>query len=138
MPEKEATSPAQIDPTLIFSVLCDDIRREDNGKFILIGLFEIIGAKSFPVVHPAMFIMNCWGGGMGPFKQKTRILDSAGKIIAEDSETPFSLPDMRSKHRIIARFNNLRFDAPGEYAVEVIGNGELKLRYPLIVKQVQA
>jgi hypothetical protein len=136
--EKETKpEPSYIEPTLIFSVLCDDIRREDNGKFILIGLFEIIGSKSFPVVHPTMFIMNCWSGGMGVFKQKTRILDHAGKIIAEDGETSFTLPDMRSKHRVIARFNNLRFDAAGEYAVEVLGNGELKLRYPLVVKQVQ-
>jgi len=134
--EAENTSPEQIKPMLIFSVLCDDIRREDNGKFILIGLFEIIGAKAFPVIHPTLFVMNCWSSGIGEFSQKTRILDPNGKVVAEDNETAFSLVDMRAKHRVIARFNNVTFDVAGEYAIEVIGDGDLKLRYPLIVKQV--
>jgi len=37
---------------LQFSVLCDDVRREDNGKLILIGLFEVIGGAEYPLVYP--------------------------------------------------------------------------------------
>ena len=47
-----------------------------------------------------------------------------------------NLPDLKSKHRIVARFNNIRFNVAGEYAVEVLLNGELKVRYPLVVEQV--
>jgi len=133
--EDKNSPDAQIKPTLIFSVLCDDVRREDNGKFILIGLFEVIGAKSFPVIHPTLFIMNCWGAGIGEFNQKTRILNPEGHVLVEDRETVFQLQDMRAKHRIISRFNSIKFDKPGEYAVEVIGNGDLKLRYPLMVRE---
>ncbi len=124
-------------PTLLFSVLCDDVRREDNGKFILIGLFETIGAKKFPAIHPTLFIMNCWTSGLGNFHQKSRIVDKLGNLIAEDRETGFSLHDLKAKHRIIARFNNLKFDASGEYSVEVLLNGDLKVRYPLLVKEVE-
>ena len=123
-------------PTLLFSVLCDDVRREDNGKFILIGLFETIGARKFPAIHPTLFIMNCWTSGLGNFRQRSRIVDKLGNLIAEDRETGFLLNDLKAKHRIIARFNNLKFDASGEYAVEVLLNGDLKVRYPLIVKEV--
>lgn len=126
-----------ITPTLLFSVLCDDVRREDNGKFILIGLFETIGARKFPAIHPTLFIMNCWTSGMGDFRQKSRIISKNGDLLAEDKETLFSLKDLKAKHRIIARFNNLKFDAPGEYAVEVLLNGDLKVRYPLLVKEVE-
>ena len=125
-----------ITPSLLFSVLCDDVRREDNGKFILIGLFETIGARKFPAIHPTMYIMNCWIGGLGTFRQRSRILGKNGKILAEDKETTFELKDLKAKHRIIARFNNLKFDMPGEYAVEVLLNGELKLRYPLIIRNI--
>lgn len=124
-------------PTLLFSVLCDDVRREDNGKFILIGLFETIGARKFPAVHPALFIMNCWTSGLGNFRQRSRIIDRNGLLLAEDRETDFSLQDLKAKHRIIARFNNLKFDLPGEYAVEVLLNGDLKVRYPLLVREVE-
>jgi hypothetical protein len=124
----------QIQPTLLFSVLCDDVRREDNGKFMLIGLFETIGAASFPVVHPKLYIMNCWCSGLGVFKQRTRLVSPENRMIIEDEQTEFSLIDLKAKHRIVARFNNLRFDIPGEYAVEVLLNNELKVRYPLVVE----
>jgi hypothetical protein len=127
----------QIQPTLLFSVLCDDVRREDNGKFMLIGLFETIGAVSFPVVHAKLYIMNCWCSGLGTFRQKTRLLCPDSRKLVEDEETEFRLADLKSKHRIVARFNNLRFDVPGEYAVEVLLNNELKARYPLIVEKTQ-
>lgn len=125
-----------IEPSLLFSILCDDVRRENNGKFILIGLFETIGAKKFPAIHPTLYIMNCWISGLGAFKQRSRILSKEGGVLAEDKETAFLLKDLKVKHRIIARFNNLKFDTPGEYSVEVLLNGELKVRYPLLVKKI--
>ena len=124
-----------IRPSLLFSVMCDDVRREDNGKFMLIGLFEAIGAKKFPAIHPCLFVMNCWTAGTGDFRQKTRIINKGGALLAEDRETPFHLKDLKTKHKIIARFNNLKFDLPGEYAVEVLLDGDLKIRYPLLIKK---
>ncbi len=124
-------------PTLLFSVMCDDVRREDNGKFILIGLFETIGAKKFPAIHPTLFIINCWTSGIGNLRQRSRIISKNGDILAEDKETTFSLQDLKAKHRVIARFNGLKFDSAGEYAVEVLLNGDLKVRYPLLVKEVE-
>jgi len=125
-----------IKPTLLFSVLCDDVRREHNGKFILIGLFETIGTKKFPAVHPVLYVMNCWISGLGMFRQRSRIIAKDGKVLAEDKESSFILKDLKSKHRIIARFNNLKFDTPGEYSVEVLLDGELKVRYPLLIKKI--
>lgn len=129
------TPPTTIEPTLLYSVLCDDIRREENGKFILLGLFETIGAKEFPASHPALFIINGWIGGVGRFTQYTRILDPNGHEISRDQETAFELSTLKSRHSIIARFNNLELPQAGEYAVEILLNGDLKLRYPLVVEQ---
>jgi hypothetical protein len=125
----------KIEPTLLFSVLCDDVRREDNGKFMLIGLFETIGAAVFPVIHPKLYVMNCWSSGIGRFRQRTRLLKPDNAKLIEDEETEFNLIDLKAKHRIVARFNNLRFDSPGEHAVEVLLNGDLKVRYPLIIEK---
>ncbi len=126
-----------IEPTLLFSVMCDDVRREDNGKFMLLGLFETIGAFQFPAVHPVLFVVNCWTSGLGEFRQKTRILKPDGKVLVEDKETAFILKDLKSKHKIIARFNNIQFEVPGEYSVEVILNSNLKVRYPLVAKKIE-
>lgn len=127
----------RIEPTLLFSVLCDDVRRENNGKFMLIGLFETIGAAIFPVRHPTLYVMNCWCSGLGEFTQSTRIIAPDGAKLIEDEKTTFKLEDLRSKHRIVARFNNILFEAPSEYSVEVLLNGELKVRYPLIVEKLK-
>lgn len=116
--------------------MCDDVRREDNGKFILLGLFEAIGANTFPVSHPALYIVNCWCSGLGAFQQKTRIINKDNAVLAQDKETQFSLNDLKSKHKIIARFNNICFEKPGEYSVEIMLNGELKIRYPLLVERI--
>ncbi len=125
-----------IEPALLYSVVCDDVRREDNGKFILLGLFETIGAREFPASHPILFIVNGWIAGAGHFQQCSRILDPNGHELARDRETSFELSNLKSRHSVIARFNNLELPQPGEYAVEVLLNGDLKLRYPLVVEQI--
>jgi hypothetical protein len=126
-----------IEPALLYSVLCDDVRREENGKFILLGLFETIGAREFPAVHPTLFVVNGWIAGCGSFRQYSRILDLGGQELARDQETVFQLSDLKSRHSVIARFNNLELPQPGEYAVEVLLNGDLKVRYPLVVEQTR-
>lgn len=126
-----------ISPALLYSVMCDDVRREDNGKFILIGLFEAIGAKAFPITHPTFYVVNCWCSGLGSFNQKTRIINKDGTVVAEDTPTTFSLNSLKAKYKVIARFNNLKLEKPDEYAVEIILNNDLKIRYPLLVEKVE-
>ena len=133
-----ATSPTVIEPALLYSILCDDVRREENGKFILLGLFETIGAREFAAIHPILFIVNGWIGGAGSFRQYSRILDPNGQEIARDQETVFQLSTLKSRHSVIARFSNIELPQPGEYAVEVLLNGDLKVRYPLLIEQINS
>jgi len=63
-------------------------------------------------------------------------MNKSGAILAEDTETAFPLKNLRSKYRVIARFNNLKFEKPGEYSVEIMLNNDLKIRYPLLVEKV--
>lgn len=118
-----------IKPDLQFSVLCDDIRREDNGKFMLLGLFEVITAKNFPATHPVLFIANRWRNGLGSFRQKNRIVSSDNKVITEDKEVSFELKDTSFSHTVISRFNGLAFPAEGKYWVEILLDADLKQRY---------
>ena len=121
-------------PDLLFSVLCDDVRREHNGKFIMIGLFEVIGARKLPVTHPRLTIVNRWANGTGRFDQQTRVVSGeTDQVLVKDKEVPFALADTHRSHTVVSVFAGLRFDRVGLYWVEILLKGELKLRYPFQV-----
>jgi len=122
-----------IEPDLQFSVLCDDIRREDNGKLIFIGLFEGILAPSFPCTHPRLCIANRWCNGAGEFTQQTKVLTPDDDVLIEDQVTRFRLEDISVNHTVISVFEVGRFPMPGKYSVEVLLDGDLRQRYPLTV-----
>ncbi len=126
----------KIKPNLQFSVLCDDVRREDNGKFMLLGLFEAINTPQFPVTHGTLFVVNRWCKGEGTFTQKIRIASSLdGAVVFQTQEQPFELKEIDAHHTLISRFNSLVFPRPGKYWVEVFLDNELVLNYPLLLKQ---
>ncbi len=125
-----------IKPDLQFSIVCDSIRREDNGKMMFIGIFEVIGAKNFPVTHNELFIANRWIKGMGSFTEKTRIINSKdNKIAVETKDVSFELKAIESSHTVISKFMNIVFREPGKYQIEVLLNDEVVRCYPLIITQ---
>lgn len=127
-----------IKPNLQFSVVCDDVRREDNGKFMLLGIFEAINAREFPARHHTMFVANRWCKGEGAFTQKIRIISTKDKsVVFQTEDQPFNLSDIDTHHTIISKFNNLLFQNPGKYWVEVFLNNELILNYPIMLKQME-
>jgi hypothetical protein len=128
----------RITPNLQFSVLCDDVRREENGKFMLIGLFEAISSKKFPATHLTLFVVNRWCKGEGSFTQKIRIVNSNDKsMVFQTEEQAFQLSDIDRHHTLVSRFNNLVFAAPGKYWLEVLLDNELFLNYPIMLKEIK-
>jgi len=128
----------KIKPNLQFSVLCDDVRREENGKFMLIGLFEAINSKKFPATHPTLFIVNRWCKGEGDFTQKIRIVNSENKsVVFQTEEQAFQLADINRHHTLVSRFHNLVFPTPGKYWLEVLLDNELFLNYPIMLAEVK-
>jgi hypothetical protein len=59
------------------------------------------------------------------------------KIVFQTEEQPFQLADIDMHHTIISRFNNLLFENPGKYWIEVFLNNELILNYPIMLKQAE-
>lgn len=128
----------KIKPNLQFSVLCDDVRREENGKFMLIGLFEAISSKKFPATHQMLFVVNRWCKGEGDFTQKIRIINSQDKAtVFQTDEQAFQLADINRHHTLVSRFNNLIFLTPGKYWLEVLLDNELFLNYPIMLTEIK-
>lgn len=128
----------KIKPNLQFSVVCDDVRRENNGKFMLLGLFEAINSPKFPATHQTLFVANRWCKGEGEFIQKIRIVNSKdNSVIFQTNDQAFNIPDINAHHTLISRFNSLVFPNPGKYWIEVLLDGELVLNYPIMLTEVK-
>lgn len=125
-------------PDLQSSILCDDVRQERNGKFMLIGLFDAIVAQSMPVRYPRLFMVTRWCSGEGEFNQQTRILkpDQSSQLV-EGKIIPVRLPSPEATATNVEAFMNVSFEEIGTHWVEILLDGDLKVRYPLRVTRVQ-
>ena len=127
-----------INPDLQASLLCDDVRQERNGKFIVIGIFDMLGVPNFPAVFQRLCVINRWCSGAGEFKQRSRILKADGfSVLVEGKDVPVRLPHAEATATCVEFFLNVRFETEGNYWVEILLDGDLKLRYPLKAQRVK-
>lgn len=120
-----------IAPDLQSSLLCDDVRQERNGKFILIGLFDALAVPRFPTVFQRLCLVNRWCCGQGQFRQQSRILTPDDVVLIEGKEVAVSLPDTGATATSVEYFLRVKLETEGVYWVEVLLDGDLKIRYPL-------
>ncbi len=119
-------------PDLQSSLICDDVRQERNGKFILIGLFDAIAVPQYPSVFQRLCIVNRWCCGLGQFQQQSRLLKPDGlAVLAEGKPVMVNLNDSNASATCVEFFLNVKLDAPGIYWTEILLDGKLKIRYPL-------
>ncbi len=124
-----------ITPDLQASLLCDDVRQERNGKFILIGIFEGMMISSRPATLGRLCLVNRWCSGDGEFQQQTRIMASDGRTpVVEGRVVPIKLANVNHVATSVEIFVNLKIPDAGVYWVEVSLDQQLKLRYPLHIR----
>jgi hypothetical protein len=121
-------------PDIQSSILCDDVRQERNGKFILIGLFDAIMVPNLPVRYPRLFMVTRWCSGEGDFRQKTRILKPDQRsVLVEGQLIPVRLSSAEATATNVEVFLNVEFQQEGSHWIEVLLDDDLKIRYPLRV-----
>ncbi len=95
--------PTRILPDLQCSLLCEEIRQEITGNFILIGVINLIRVPQLPVV--------------------------AFKLV----EGKFTLQDASLHATNVIGFSQVEFKTAGTYYIEVLVDDVMKLRYPVPV-----
>lgn len=126
-------------PDLQSSMLCDDVRQERNGKFILIGIFDVITVPDFPVVFQRICVVNRWCCGIGEYRQQSRLMGPDGRTaVVEGKDVKVKLPDAEATATSVEFFLNVRFPAVGTYWIEILLEGDLRLRYPLKARRIPA
>ncbi len=126
-------------PDLQSSLLCDDVRQERNGKFILIGVFDGLVLNAVPAVFPRVCLVNRWCCGQGLFSHRSRIVAPDGRtVIIEGKSIQVQLVDTHQIATSVEVFLNLRIPQEGPYWVEVLLEQQLRLRHPLHVRLAPA
>ena len=124
-------------PDVQASLLCDDVRQENNGKFMLIGIFDGLAVNKLPAVFAKICIVNRWCCGQGTFNQKTRIIGpEGGTVVASGQDVKIHLKADVHTATSIEVFVNAKFEREGTHWVEVNLNDQLRIRYPLIIRVV--
>jgi hypothetical protein len=125
-------TPARILPDLQCSLLCEEVRREVNGSFFLIGIIDVIRVPQLPITAYKLALFNRWAAGLGQFSETVRLL-APDQTVLRKGEVRFAMKDPHVTATTVSLFGNVEFTMQGPYFVEVLVDDVMKLRYPVPV-----
>jgi hypothetical protein len=126
-------NPTRILPDLQCSLLCEEVRQEVTGNFILIGVINFIRVPQLPVVALKLSLFNRWTAGIGQFSETARLVGPDQTTVLRKGEVKFVLQDAALHATNVTVFTQVEFKVPGTYYVEVLVDDVMKLRYPVPV-----
>jgi hypothetical protein len=128
---------SRILPDLQSSLLCEDVRQESNGNFIVIGVIAYIQVTQLPVTALKLCLFNRWTAGVGSFTESVRVVAPDQTTVVRQSQVKFGLKDPSHNATNVTVFAQIKFEAAGVYYVEVLVDDVMKLRFPLPLAVVQ-
>jgi len=126
-------TPTRILPDLQCSLLCEEIRQEITGNFILVGVINFIRVPQLPVVALKLSLFNRWTAGVGQFTETVRLIAPDQTTVLRKGEVKFVLQDAALHATNVTMFAQVEFKTAGTYYVEVLVDDVMKLRYPVPV-----
>ena len=126
-------NPSRILPDLQCSLLCEDVRQEASGNFILVGVVNLVRVPQLPVVAARLCVFNRWTAGIGQFVENVKLIAPDQTTVLRKGEMKFELRDAAMHSTNVMVFGQVEFKAPGTYYIEVLVDDVMKLRYPLPV-----
>src|SRR5688500_19790709 len=123
-------------PDLQGSLLCEDVRQEVNGNFILIGIIGFVNVPQLPVVAFKLCVFNRWTAGIGQFTESVRLIAPDGTTVQRQSQVKFQLRDPTHNATNVTLFGQVKLDIAGTYYMEVLVDEVMKLSFPIPVRVV--
>jgi hypothetical protein len=123
-------------PDLQSSLLCEEVRREANGNFFLVGVIDFIRLPQLPVVAFKLSIFNRWTAGVGQFVETSRFIAPDQTTVLRKGEVKFTLQGAAQNATTVTLLPQVEFKTAGTYYVEVLVDDVMKLRYPVPVLHV--
>ena len=131
-------TPTRILPDLQCSLLCEDVRQEATGNFIIVGIIGYVNVPQLPVTAFKLCVFNRWTAGIGQFNESVRLVGPDGSAVQRQSQVKFQLQDPTHNATNVTVFGQVKFETQGTYYMEVLVDDVMKLRYPVPLAIVQA
>jgi len=124
------------------AVLCD-AATDSHGKLNILGTFDTIYASQMPAVHPQCSIalrLTFHKVEEGPHKLKLQFVDEDGHAIMPNVDIPVEvhMPEdtIFMSRNFIINIQQLKFQVPGLYSIDIALDNRQVGSIPLLVKQV--
>jgi hypothetical protein len=128
---------SRILPDLQCALICEDVRQEANGNFIIIGVINFVRVPQLPVTAAKLCFFTRWTAGLGQFIESVRLIAPDQTTVLRKSEVKFALEDASLHATNVTVFGQVQFEFPGTYYIEVLVDDVMKLRFPLSVAVVK-
>jgi hypothetical protein len=126
-------TPNRILPDLQCSLLCEDVRQEASGNFIVIGILGLIRIPQVPVTAGRLCVFNRWCAGLGQFTESVRLIAPDQATVLRQAQLKFALHDPAANTTNATVFGGVELKSDGVYWVEVLVDDVMKLRFPVPV-----
>src|SRR5437763_7474538 len=124
------------------AILCD-AATDYNGKLNTLGAFDTIFTTQLPAVHPQCSIalrMTFSRVEEGARKLKLNFVDEDGKLVMPSMDIPLevAVPEdtIFVSRNCIINIQQLKFEKPGLYEIDIAMDGRQEGSIPLLVKQM--
>jgi hypothetical protein len=123
------------------AVLCD-AATNDNDKLSLLGAFDTIFAQQLPAVHPQCSValrVTFFSGDEGKHNLRLNFVNADGRSIMPDfPNIPVEVVLPEDMHFVtrsfIFNFQQVRFDEPGLYSIDITLDDQPQASIPLLVR----
>jgi hypothetical protein len=119
-----------------------DFAQDNNSKLTVVGTFDSIHARQFPVQHPACTVacrLRFASKEAGSHDFKLRLIDATGKETIKPVEGNINISSTENGQpvtiNIVVNFNQLQFEKPGRYSFELYLDNDWKSGLPLFLNQ---
>src|SRR6266487_1238311 len=107
-------------PDLQCALLCEDVRPEANGNFIIVGVIGVVRVPQVPVTAFKLCVFNRWTAGFGQFSENVRLIASDQTTVLRKGQVKFALQDPSHHATHVTVFPQVEFPAAGVSYLEVL------------------
>jgi len=131
---------------LLFAMLADHVAETKEGKLVIVGEFDTIGAAQFPATHPAFFLVARFQGNASAARAhrlQVRLIGPDGRgALPQDADLHLQAVRVHenvARANVLLHFAGLQFQQPGLYHFQLqldgVQSGEVPLHLQHVVPQ---